>query len=65
MSKAFNWFVEDNETPWRLIYKLSGDELTVCGASENTELNRPSEFVSTKKEQNDLLTFKRVKAETK
>jgi uncharacterized protein (TIGR03067 family) len=66
--KAFNWFHGDRVEPWRLIYKLAGDELTICCPSiliEAFKSPRPTEFTSTKENGQAVLTFKRIKPEKK
>jgi uncharacterized protein (TIGR03067 family) len=66
--RAFNWYSGERNTPWRLIYKLNGDELVICCPFTFTDpkkMGRPTEFKSTKENEHALFTFKRVKAEKK
>ncbi len=66
--RAFDWFAPDRTAPWRLIYKLDGDNLTVClpyNFTDRAKTLRPTEFTSTKENDFALLTFKRAKGTPK
>ncbi len=58
---VFNRF--DEETTGKLIYKLSGDTLKICGSPPGKP--RPKAVGSTADDERDLLVLKRVKGDDK